>query len=90
MSFVNNTITITYSDDILVSANLSPSELADITRLAGAIKLFEDGRLTLGQAAKLYGQTRVEFMTTLVRHGYSCVNLKADEADDELRFGNAG
>jgi len=90
MPFANKTITITYSDDILASANLSPSELADITRLAGSVKLFEDGRLTLGQAAKLYGQTRVEFMATLVRHGYTCVNLTADEADDELKFGNAG
>ena len=90
MSFTNNTITITYSDDILASANMSRSELAEITRLAGAAKLFEDGRLTLGQAAKLYGQTRIEFMTTLVRHGYSCVNLTADDAEDELRFGHAG
>jgi len=51
MPFANNTIAITYSDDILASANLSPSELADITSLAGAVKLFEDGRLSLGQAA---------------------------------------
>lgn len=88
MSTTEKTITITYTDDILASANLSRSELADITRLAGAAKLFEDGRLTLGQAAKLYGQTRVEFMATLVSHGYSCVNLTEDDAEDELRFGN--
>lgn len=88
MSTAENTITISYTEDILASANLSPSELADITRLAGAAKLFEDGRLTLGQAAKLYGQTRIEFMTTLVGHGYSCVNLTEDDAMDELRFGN--
>ncbi len=88
MSTAENTITITYTNDILASANLSRSELGDITRLAGAAKLFEDGRLTLGQAAKLYGQSRVEFMATLVKHGYSCVNLTDDDADDELRFGN--
>ncbi len=88
MSTTENTITITYTDDILASANLSRSELADLTRLAGAAKLFEDGRLTLGQAAKLYGQNRVEFMATLVNHGYSCVNLTEDDAEDELRFGN--
>ena len=90
MSTTEKTITITYTDDILASANLSRSELADITRLAGAAKLFEDGRLTLGQAAKLYGQSRVEFMATLVNHGYSCVNLTEDDAEDELRFGNGG
>lgn len=84
-----NTITISYTDDILASANLSPSELTDITRLAGAAKLFMDGRLTLGQAARLYGQPRVQFMTTLVNHGFPCVNLTEDDAADELRFGNA-
>ncbi len=89
MSTAENIITIPYTDDILASANLSPSELADITRLAGAAKLFEDGRLTLGQAAKLYGQSRLEFMATLIKHGYSCVNLTEDDAADELRFGNA-
>ncbi len=88
MPIAEKTITIPYTDDILASANLSRSELADIARLAGAAKLFEDGRLTLGQAAKLYGQSRLEFMATLVRHGYSCVNLTEDDAEDELRFGN--
>lgn len=88
MPIQDNTITIPYTEDILASANLSPTELTDITRLAVAAKLFEDGRLTLGQAAKLYGQSRMEFMSTLVRHGYSCVNLTADEAGDELGFGN--
>lgn len=88
MSTTEKIITIPYTDDILASANLSCAELADITRLAGAAKLFEDGRLTLGQAAKLYGQSRVEFMATLVNHGYSCVNLSEDDAEDELRFGN--
>ncbi len=89
MATSENTLTIAYTDDILASANLSPSEFADITRLACAAKLFGDGRLTLGQAAKLYGQSRVEFMATLVRHGYSCVNIGEDDAADELRFGNA-
>ncbi|MDR1612236.1 MAG: UPF0175 family protein [Planctomycetota bacterium] len=88
MSTTGNAVTIPYTDDILASANLSPTELADITRLAGAAKLFADGRLTLGQAAKLYGQSRIEFMATLVKHGYSCVNLAHDDAEDELRFGN--
>lgn len=90
MTVHENTITIPYTEDILASANLSPTELADITRLAAAAKLFADGRLTLGQAAKLYGQGRVEFMATLVNHGYSCVNLTEDDAEDELRFANGG
>lgn len=81
-----NAIFIPYTETILASANLSPAELADIIRLAGAAKLFADGRLSLGQAAEFYGQSRIEFMDTLVNNGYSCVNLSEDDAEDELRF----
>ncbi|MDR1043802.1 MAG: UPF0175 family protein [Candidatus Adiutrix sp.] len=40
----------------------------------------------MGQAAKLLGLGKVEFMERLSREGYSIVNLQADDADDELRF----
>ncbi|MDL2259680.1 UPF0175 family protein [Deltaproteobacteria bacterium OttesenSCG-928-K17] len=82
----DNFITIAYSDDILASAGLSASELAETARLAVAAKLFGEGRLSLGQAAKLCGLGKVEFMERLSREGYSVVNLQADDADDELRF----
>jgi predicted HTH domain antitoxin len=82
----NNYITIPYTYDILASAALSASELAVMARMALAAKLFGDGRLTLGQAAKFYGLGMVEFMERLAREGYSVVNLRADDADDESRF----
>ncbi|MDR1039392.1 MAG: UPF0175 family protein [Deltaproteobacteria bacterium] len=83
-----NYITIPYSDDILASAGLSASELAATARLAVAAKLFAEGRLTLGQAAKLCGLGKAEFMERLSREGYSLVNLQADDAEDELSFVN--
>jgi predicted HTH domain antitoxin len=82
----NNHIIIPYSYDILASAGLSASELATTARLALAAKLFSEGRLSLGQAAKLYGLGKVEFMEKLSQEGYSIVNLQADDAEDELRF----
>lgn len=82
----SNYITIPYSDDVLASAGLSASELAATARMAVAAKLFGEGRLSLGQAAKLCGLGKVEFMEKLGREGYSVVNLQADDADDELRF----
>ncbi|MDR1051590.1 MAG: UPF0175 family protein [Deltaproteobacteria bacterium] len=81
-----NIITIPYTDDILASAGLSASELAAIARLAVAAKLFAGGRLSLGQAAKLCGRGKVEFMEQLSREGYSVVNLQVGDAEDELRF----
>jgi predicted HTH domain antitoxin len=82
----NNYITIPYSDDVLASTGLSAAELAEAARMAVAAKLFGEGRLSLGQAAKLCGLGKVEFMERLSREGYSVVNLQADGADDELRF----
>jgi predicted HTH domain antitoxin len=79
-------ITIPYGDDVLASAGLSASELAAMARMAVAAKLFGEGRLSLGQSAKLCGLGKVEFMEQLGREGYSVVNLQADDADDELRF----
>lgn len=86
MSDASNYVTIPYSDDVLVSAGMSASELAETARMAVAAKLFGEGRLSLGQAAKLCGLGKVEFMEKLNQQGYSIVNLRADDADDELRF----
>lgn len=86
MPMQEHTIDIPYTDDILASASMSRSELAEAARVAIAAKLFQSGKISLGQAARMCGQGRVEFMHTLAKHGYSCVNLDADAAEDELRF----
>ena len=83
-----NAVSIPYTDDILASAGMSPTELTETARLALAARLFEAGRLSMGKAARLCGRGRVDFMAELVRHGYSCVNLGPDDADDELSFAN--
>jgi predicted HTH domain antitoxin len=83
------TIDIPYTDDILASAVMSRSELAETARIATAAKLFQDGKISLGQAAAMCGFGKVAFMDELARRGYSCVNLGIDDAEDELRFINA-
>jgi predicted HTH domain antitoxin len=54
--------------------------------MATAAKLFGEGRLSLGQAAKLCDLGKVEFMERLSQEGYSVVNLRSDDANDELKF----
>ncbi len=85
---MQNTIDVPYTDDILASACMSRSELAETARVATAAKLFQDGKITLGQAAAMCGRGKVDFMGELARRGHSCVNLGIDEAEDELRFIN--
>jgi predicted HTH domain antitoxin len=84
----SNTIDIPYGEDILASAGMSRSELAEAAKIAIAAKLFQDGKISMGQAAKMCGRGKVDFMEELVKRGYSCVNLTVDDAEDELRFIN--
>lgn len=83
---MHNVIDIPYTDDILASAGMSRTELAETARIATAAKLFQDGKISLGQAATMCGLGKVDFMNRLALHGYSCVNLGIDDAEDELRF----
>ncbi len=85
---MRNTIDIPYTDDILASAGMTRTELAETARIATAAKLFQDAKISLGQAASMCGFGKVEFMDELVKRGYSCVNLGIEELEDELRFIN--
>ncbi|MCC8179306.1 MAG: UPF0175 family protein [Planctomycetes bacterium] len=85
---MSNTIDIEYTDDILASAGMTRTELAETARIATAAKLFQDGKISLGQAAAMCGFGKVDFITELARRGFSSVNLGIDDAEDELRFIN--
>jgi predicted HTH domain antitoxin len=82
----DNFITIPYASNILASTGLSPDELTSLAKLAVAAKLFSDGRLTLGEGAEFCGLGKVEFMEKLYRNGFSAVNLRVEDTDDELNF----
>ncbi|WP_295400588.1 UPF0175 family protein [uncultured Thiocystis sp.] len=77
---------IDYDDDVLVNVALSPDEFAEEARLLLAAKLYEQGKLSSGQAAKLCGKGRVEFLYALVRVGIPMSNLRPDDADLEIDF----
>jgi predicted HTH domain antitoxin len=81
-------ITIEVSDDILAGLGLSAEEFSDQARLLLAAKFYELGRLSSGKAAQLCGRERVEFLMELPRLGVSVSNLRAEDADDEIRFGD--
>jgi hypothetical protein len=49
-------------------------------------KLYELGRLSSGQAARLCGKARVDFLLSLPRIGVSISNLRPEDAEAEVRF----
>ena len=83
-------VIINYDDDVLVNVGLSPEEFADEARLLLAAQLYEQGKLSSGQAAKLCGKGRVDFLYALPRVGFPMSNLRPDDADLEIDFSRHG
>lgn len=79
-------IEIEVGDDVLAGLGVSAQEFSDEAPLLLAAKLYELGRLSSGKAAKLCGRERVEFLMELRRLGVPVSNLRAEDADDEIRF----
>jgi predicted HTH domain antitoxin len=81
---------IDYDDDVLANVALSPHEFAEEARLLLAAKLYEQCKLSSGQAAKLCGKARVDFLFSLPRIGIPMSNLRPDDAELEIDFAHHG
>ena len=78
--------TIQYGDDVLFSLGMSQEEFSAEARFLLAAKLFELGKLSSGQAARLCGKERVDFLLSLPRVGVSISNLQPEDAEGEIEF----
>jgi predicted HTH domain antitoxin len=87
---MSHTLTIEYGDEVLLGTGLSPAEFSAEAKLLLAAKLYELGRLTSGQAAKLCGMGRVDFLLSLPRVGVATSNLREEDAEEELAFARGG
>ena len=79
-------LTIEYGDDVLFSSGLTRHEFDQEARFVLAAKLYELGRLSSGQAAKLCGKGRVDFLLSLPRIGVSISNLQPEDSEAEAEF----
>ncbi len=67
-----------------VTLPLSDSISEGEARLLLALKLFETGRLSSGQAAELSGHSKRAFLELLARHNVPAFNHAADEVARDL------
>ncbi|MCI5148806.1 MAG: UPF0175 family protein [Candidatus Electrothrix sp. MAN1_4] len=79
------TLSIPYSDDLLVSSGQSKERLEQELRFLLAVKLFELRRLSVGKAAQLCGMGKLNFMDALGRMGIPVINLDDEQIQDELQ-----
>ena len=79
------TMQIDYPESIPAALNLTPESFEEEAKIALAVKLFELGRLSSGQAAALAGMPRVTFILNCHRYGASTVAWDQEEIEAEFR-----
>ena len=80
----SKTLTLEYPDTLPDLLHMSVAEFEREARLAMAVKLYETGRLSSGQAAGLVRMPRVHFLHELGRFGASPLQLDAAELTADL------
>jgi predicted HTH domain antitoxin len=78
------TLSIEYPESIPAVLNISSESFEEEARMALAVKLFETGRLSSGQAASLAGIPRVTFLLNCRRFSSSSVLWDRRELDAEF------
>lgn len=77
------TLSISYPESLPGSLHLSEGEFERESRMAMAVKLFDTGRLSSGQAADLADMPRVHFLYELGRWGVSALQATEDELESD-------
>ncbi len=83
-----STMTIEYPDSLPALTNLSVAEFERESRLALAMKMYELGRWSSGQAVRVAGIPRVRFLLECPRFQVPSVSWDDDEIEAEF-FGLA-
>ena len=77
------TLQIHMPDELDLTAGATPEELEALARVAFAIRLFEMGKVTSGQAAEISEMPRRRFLLELADHGIAAVSWDSEELEAE-------
>lgn len=77
-------MTVQYPDTLPDSLHMSQNEFEREAKLSMAVKLFETGKLSSGQAAELAGIPRVHFLYELGRFKVSAIQLTPADLEEDV------
>jgi predicted HTH domain antitoxin len=80
-------ITMLVPDEALSALQMTPEQFGAELRLAGAVKLYEIGRLSSGAAARVAGIPRTVFLTRLADFGVDTFRMTEEDFRRETRLG---
>lgn len=79
------TISIEVPESIFSALRKDPKEFTEELRLLAAIKWYELGQITQGQAAEVAGLNRTEFINILSRYQVSPFQYAPEELEADLQ-----
>ena len=79
-----NAVTLEYPEAWLAAMGTNAERFAEETKMAAAMKLFEIGKFTSGQAAQFAGIGRKQFLLSCRQWGVDTVKWDSAELDAEF------
>lgn len=79
------TISLKIPDSLLIHLGGTKESLTQESQYLLAVKLFEIGRISSGQAADMCGMNRIDFLLKLGKSGISVADLEGEELDREIQ-----
>jgi predicted HTH domain antitoxin len=86
---MTNTLTIPYPDSLPSALRMSRREFEEEARLLLAARLFEEKRITSGQAAEMVGLSRSDFLQKTASLKLTAAMPSAEELAEEIHLGKA-
>jgi len=77
--------TITFPEGLPYSLKESKEGFMKLVLLYAAMKFFEEGKLSLGKAARLAGYSRIAFIDVLSQHHISVLSYTEEALDEEIQ-----